>query len=172
MAKKRSKPAPHIVENTQQAEGALAELASIARKIQALEIEQQEAIDLAKAQASQACTPLFTRQKELENGLAVFAHLNKKELFIKGKSLDLGFGIIGFRASQEIAQMKNIKAEITIQKLKEFNFLDGIKTTETVNRSAMTEWSEEKLETVGLERKQKDAFFVEIKQDDVANTAL
>lgn len=168
---KRSKPAPHIVENKQQAEGALAELASIERKIQAIEIKQQEAIDLAKAKASQASIPLFTRKKELENSLAVFAKLNKKELFDKAKSIDLGFGIIGFRASTEIAQQKGISAETTVQKLHEFNFADGIKTTETVNRNAMTTWSEEKLGTVGLERKQKDTFFVEIKQDEVADTA-
>ena len=172
MAKKaRSKPAPYIVENKEQAEGTLAELARIERHIQEIEIAQHVAIDLAKAQASQASTPLFARKKELENGLAVFARLNKKELFEKAKSLDLGFGVIGFRASTEIAQLKGISAEMTVQKLHEFKFADGIKTTETVNRNSMTTWSAEKLATVGLERKQKDTFFVEVKQDELTDTA-
>lgn len=168
----KTKPTiPHVVENVEQADGALAELSAISQKIKEIEIEQQESIDLAKAKAAQQSLPLLARKKELENALAVFAKLNKKELFEKKKSLELGFGIIGFRASSEIAIQKGIKADMVISKLKEYSFLDGIKTTEGINRDAMLGWTNEKLETVGLERRQKDTFYIEVKEEKIKNVA-
>lgn len=153
----KTKPTiPHVVENVEQADGALAELSAISQKIKEIEIEQQESIDLAKAKAAQQSLPLLAR---------------KKELFEKKKSLELGFGIIGFRASSEIAIQKGIKADMVISKLKEYSFLDGIKTTEGINRDAMLGWTNEKLESVGLERRQKDTFYIEVKEEKIKNVA-
>lgn len=50
----RIKPNPHIVNDRQQAEGALAEIASLDRKLESIEHSMQEAIDAAKMQASTA----------------------------------------------------------------------------------------------------------------------
>lgn len=168
----KTKPAiPYIVENTEQADGALAELSAISAKIKVIESEQQDAIDLAKTQAAQKSLPLLTRKKELETALGVFAKLNKSTLFDKKRSYEMAFGTIGFRASSEIAIQKGIKADMVIQKLKEYNFFEGIKTTENINRDAMTSWTNEKLETVGLERKQKDTFYIEVKEEKINNVA-
>ncbi len=165
----RSKPNPLIVENLEQAEGALAELAQIQRKLTEIELEQQDAIDHAKALASQKSQGHFARVKELENGLAMFGKLNKRTLFDKARSKDLGFGIIGFRASKAIEQQRGIPKETSLEKLKEFGFLEGIKVKESLNKDAMQTWSQEKLETVGLVRKEKDTFYIELKQDGVAD---
>lgn len=54
----RIKPNPHIVNDRQQAEGALAEIASLDRKLESIEHSMQEAIDAAKMQASQSSAPL------------------------------------------------------------------------------------------------------------------
>lgn len=168
----KSKPEiPQIVENNEQADGVLAELSTIQQKIKEIEVEQQEAIDLAKTQAMQKSLALLARKKELETALGVYAKLNKSILFDKKKSLELAFGTLGFRASSEIAIQKGIKEGMVISKLKEFNFLDGVKTTEKINRDAMSSWSNEKLETVGLERKEKDTFFIEVKEEKIQNVA-
>lgn len=168
----KSKPEiPYIVESVEQADGALAELSAISQKIKEIELEQQEAIDFAKTQATQKSLALLARKKELETALGVFGKLNKKELFEKKKSLELGFGIIGFRASSEIAIQRGIKEDMVISKLKEYSFHDGIKTTEKINRDAMLGWTNEKLETVGLERRQKDTFFIEVKEEKIKNVA-
>lgn len=164
----RSKPNPHIVESREQAEGTMAEIAALDRKLAALTVAMNKELDAAKEKATQAAAPLAARRKELESGLAVFAVLNRKELFPDGaKSLDLGFGLIGFRASTKIVQQNNISAEMTLERLHKFGFVEGVRTKEEINKDAMTAWTDEKLETVGLRRQKSDGFFVEVKEDAV-----
>ena len=164
----RRRPNPHIVESREQAEGTMAEIAALTRKLAALTVSMNKELDAAKDKAAQAAAPLAARLKELESGLAVFAVLNRKELFPDGaKSLDLGFGLIGFRASTKIVQQNNINAEMTLERLRKFKFVDGIRTKEEINKDAMTAWTDEKLETVGLRRQKSDGFFVEVKEDAV-----
>lgn len=168
----KSKPEiPQLVENNEQADGVLAELSAISTKLKEIEVEQQEAIDLVKSRATQKSLALLNRKKELETALGVYAKLNKATLFDKRKSLELAFGIFGFRASSEIAIQKGIKENMVISKLKEYSFYEGIKTTEKINRDAMLGWTNEKLETVGLERRQKDTFFIEVKEEKIKNVA-
>lgn len=164
----RSKPNPHIVESREQAEGTMAEIAALDRKLAALTVSMNKELDAAKEKAAQAAAPLAARRKELESGLAVFAVLNRKELFPDGaKTLDLGFGVVGFRASTKIVQQNNINTEMTLERLRKFKFLEGIRTKEEINKDAMTAWTDEKLETVGLRRQKSDGFFVEVKEDAV-----
>lgn len=164
----RSKPNPHIVDSREQAEGTMAEIAALDRKLAALSVAMNKELDAAKEKAALAAAPLAARRKELESGLAVFAVLNRKELFPDGaKSLDLGFGLIGFRASTKIVQQNNISAEVTLERLRKFKFLDGIRTKEEVNKDAMASWTDERLETVGLRRQKSDGFFVEVKEEAV-----
>lgn len=164
---KRSKPNPYIVENIKQAEGTLAELAALNRKVTEINLAMQEAIDLEKAKASQASTPLVARRKELEAGLAVYAKLNRQEVFGKAKSRDLGFGTIGFRASTQIKQQKGVTVDMTLERLQNFGFLEGIRLKKEVDKEAMSGWPNERLETVGLTRQQSDTFFIEIAKDEM-----
>lgn len=162
----RSKPNPHIVESREQAEGTMAEIAALDRKLAALTVTMNKELDAAKEKAAQAAAPLAARRKELESGLAVFAVLNRKELFPDGaKSLDLGFGVVGFRASTKIVQQNNISADMTLERLRKFKFMEGIRIKEEINKDAMTAWTDEKLETVGLRRQKSDGFFLEVKKD-------
>ena len=108
----RIKPDPYVIADRAQAEGALAEMASLDRKLAGIESAMQEVIDTAKATASQQANPLLARRKELADAIAVFAKLNRQELFAKAKSLDMGFGIIGFRASTRISQVRGITAKL------------------------------------------------------------
>lgn len=163
----RIKPTPEVIENRAQAEGALAEMAALDRKISGIEVEMQESIDLAKKKAAQAAAPLATRRKALADALAVFAKLNRADLFGKLKSVDLGFGVIGFRLSTKLTQLKGVTVEMTLEKLHQYGFMDAIRIKEEPNKEAMLGWPDERLETVGLKRQQTDAFFIEIKKDEV-----
>lgn len=164
---KRIKPHPYIVENLQQAEGALAEIAALDRKIQDVNSSMQELIDLEKTKASQLCTPLVARRKEIADGIAIFARLNKQELFAKTKSRDLGFGVIGFRSSTKMVQQNGVTAEMTIQRLQRFGLLTGIRTKYELNKDAMAAWPDERLESLGLKRQQSETFFIEIAKDEI-----
>lgn len=167
----RIKPTPHIVDSLAAAEGTLAEIAALDRKVRAVEAEMQEAIDLAKARASQASAPLLARRKALSDGVAVFARLNKAELFLKVRSLDLGFGVMGFRQSTKIVQMPGVNVDTTIARIKQYALADGIRIKEELNKDAMNTWPDERLEMVGLRRQQGDTFYIEIAADKVPQDA-
>ncbi len=163
----RIKPNPYVVADRSQAEGALAEMASLDRKLAGIETAMQENIDNAKAVASQEANPLLARRKELADALAVYAKLNRQELFAKAKSLDMGFGIIGFRVSTRISQLRGVTVEMTLEKLHQYGLSDGIRTKEEINKDAAMGWPDERLELVGLKRQLLDTFFIEIKKDAV-----
>ena len=167
----RIKPDPHIVADRAQCEGALAEMAAIDRKLSAIENEMREAIDGARSKAGQLAGPLQARRKELADAVAVFAKLNRQELFSKSKSLDMGFGVIGFRASTRIVQLRGVTAEMTLERLHQYNLADGIRVKEEINKDAALGWPDERLELVGLKRQQTDTFFIEISRDDVPDNA-
>lgn len=168
----RIKPDPHVVADRAQAECALAEIAALDRKISGIESEMQECIDKAKAAASQQVNPLQARRKELADAVAVYAKLNRQELFAKAKSLDMGFGVIGFRASTRISQIRGITAEMTLEKLHQYNLSDGIRVKEEINKDSCLGWPDERLELVGLKRQMLDTFFIEIKKDAVPEGAI
>lgn len=110
------------------------------------------------------------RRKELSDAVTVYGKLNRQALFIKSKSLDLGFGVIGFRASTKIVQMRGVTAEMTLERLHQYNLSDGIRTKEEINKDAALGWPDERLELVGLKRQQSDTFFIEIKKEEVPET--
>lgn len=168
----RIKPNPEVIENRAQAEGALAEMAALDRKLCGIENEMQDAIDTAKKQAAQVAAPLNVRRKALADALAVYAKLNRQDLFGKLKSVDLGFGVLGFRLSTKLVQLKGVTVEMTLEKLRQYGFVDAIRTKEEPNKEAMLGWPDERLETVGLKRQQTDAFFIEIKKEDVPQGAV
>ncbi|HJA79973.1 MAG TPA: host-nuclease inhibitor Gam family protein [Candidatus Desulfovibrio intestinavium] len=167
----RIKPDPHVVADRAQCEGALAEMAALDRKLSAIENEMREAIDAAKSKAGQLAGPLQARRKELADAVAIFAKLNRQELFAKSKSLDMGFGVIGFRASTRIVQLRGVTAEMTLERLHQYNLADGIRVKEEINKDAALGWPDERLELVGLKRQQADTFFIEIARDDVPGNA-
>lgn len=167
----RIKPDPHIVTDRAQCEGALAEMAALDRKLSAIENEMRESIDAAKSKAAQLAGPLLARRKELADAVAVFAKMNRQELFAKSKSLDMGFGVIGFRASTRIVQVRGVTSEMTLERLHQYNLADGIRVKEEINKDAALGWPDERLELVGLKRQQADTFFIEIARDDVPDNA-
>ena len=78
-----------------------------------------------------------------------------------------GFGVIGFRASTKIVQIRGVTAEMTLEKLHQYNLSDGIRTKEEINKDAALGWPDERLELVGLKRQQSDTFFIEISKENV-----
>lgn len=168
----RIKPEVLAIENRAQAEGALAEMAALERRMLGIKCDMQEQIDLAKSKASQQAAPLEARHKELGKAVGIYAKMNKQELFSKSKSIDMGFAIIGFRASTRIVQITGVTAEMTLERLRQYDFSDGIRTKEEINRDAALGWPDERLELVGLKRQQADTFFIEIKKESIPQEAI
>lgn len=166
----RIKPDPYMVLDMAQCEGALAEMAALDRKLSAIENEMRESVDAAKAKGQPACRAFTdTAQGVVGRGDGV-RQAQPAELFTRSKSLDLGFGVIGFRASTKIIQMRGVTAEMTLERLHQYNLSDGIRTKEEINKDAALGWPDERLELVGLKRQQSDTFFIEIKKEEVPET--
>lgn len=163
----RAKPRPVVIADLNQAEGAMAELAEIARNLVGIEAEMNQAIDQAKTRASNLADPLKARKKALEHALGTFGQLNKAELFRRRKSLEMAFGIIGFRKATKLLTQPKVTLAMVLEKLREYGFAEAIRTKQSVDREAMREWPDERLETVGMRRVSSDEFFIEIKTEDL-----
>lgn len=165
MVKKEKTRGP-VIDDKAQAEGALAEMAALERKIALSRLAMQESIDLAKERSQEECTPLERRHKELFNGVKSWAKRNKASMFDKKRSLDLVFGVIGFQGSTKIQQMSGMSEEYTLEKLKGYGFKAGIRITEKVDKEAMEKWTDERLALVGLIRRTSDNYYCKIKQEN------
>jgi phage host-nuclease inhibitor protein Gam len=164
----RIKPKAVIVADAPQAEAALAEMAELDLTMELHTVEMNEAINAAKASAKAACAPLETRRKELEQALASYAELNKATLFKARKSLDLGFGVLGFRLSTCVKTVSKATTwEMVLQKLKDFGFAEAIRIQESVDKDVLRTYPDERLATVGVKREVTDVFFIEINKEAV-----
>ena len=63
--------------------------------------------------------------------------------------------------------MSGVSAEMTLARMRQYNFAEGIRIKEEINKDAALGWPDERLELVGLRRQQSNSFFIEIKKDAV-----
>ncbi len=161
----RTKPKALIVGDLAQAEAVLAEMAEIDRTIETHEGHMNQDLDEARARAKALVMPLAERRKDLELALANYAEHNKAELFGKRKSLDLGFGVIGYRLSTSIKTVAKTTWEMVLQKCKDFGFSDAVRAKESVDRETLKGWPDERLATVGARRVVEDTFYIEINHE-------
>lgn len=164
----RKKPVPAVmVTNLQEADKVLEELAELERSASAVTNDLNEVIDAAKAVAAEKMAVVAARKSLLESALASYAIMNKAALFKDKKSVDLDFGVLSFRCSTSIVPAgSKITWEMVLGKLKEHGLQDGIRIKETVNKEALLEWDDKKLEKVGAKRKTEDKFGYDLKQHE------
>ncbi len=163
----RLKPTPIVIADKREATVAVAEIAALDRQMAAIECDMQAEIDAAKARARQRANSIAARRAELANGVAVWAKLYKAELFRSAKTLDLGHGKIGFRASTAITQERGVTVEMSLARCHELGRTDGIRLKEELNKERMLAWPDERLSLVGCKRQQRDTFFIDIPQESI-----
>lgn len=162
----------YVVADLPAATEAVAEMAGIDRQLTMIEVELKEKIDQAKAEAAQKAAGLPDRYKELEKAVCLFAKLRRDDLFTDGKTLDLGAGKIGFRVSMpSIVQERGVTVEMSLARLRELGLAEGIAVKETLAKSVMLGWPDERLALAGLRRKQTEDFFVDIPRETVPEGA-
>jgi phage host-nuclease inhibitor protein Gam len=161
----RFKPKTTVVADSKQAEAAMCELAVVCRQIKSIEIDAKENIDLIKANASAEMEPLLDRKKELGNALGTYATLNKDKLFTKRKSVETPFGIFGWRKTTKLTTASKVTLADVLERLKKLGIREAIKTEESVDKSAMADWPDTRLKTVGMRRLVEDKFFADPKED-------
>ncbi|WP_027188205.1 host-nuclease inhibitor Gam family protein [Desulfovibrio cuneatus] len=156
------------IDSTEQAEGVLAEIAAIDRKLTQVEVTMQEEIAAAKQKAAESKLAFEKRRKALADAVKKYATMNKPVLFEKHKSIQLAFGSFGFQASSGVQQMNGVSAEETIEHIKKFKFPEGIRIVEELDKEAVAKWPDERLALVGLRRVDKDTFWLKVNQEKLS----
>jgi len=170
---KRLKPEPLVSKDLEQADEVLRRLAEIDREQKQIEAGANAQIDSIKASAKLVLAPLADERKRLETDLAVFANLKKPELFgdVRGRSMELTFGVIGFRRASRLCLMVKRTWSGVLDTLQAYGLTEAIRTKREVDKAAMADWPDEKLAQVGVRREASDDFFVELKQEELPNQA-
>jgi phage host-nuclease inhibitor protein Gam len=168
----RTKPQPLIISDLAQADEALRQLGEIARESAQIESGMNAQIDQVKAVAKAQMEPLTASRKRLEDALAVFGTQKKAELFpARKRSQELTFGLIGFRRATSLRLMAKRTWGSVLERLEALGFTSAIRTKREVDKPAMADWSDEQLETVGVKRETSDEFYIELKQEALADKA-
>jgi len=168
----RTKPQPLIIANLDQADEALRQLAEITREKAIIEATLNEQVDELKAAAKRQMDPLAASRKRLEDALGVFGTQHKDELFPNRKRhQELAFGLIGFRRATSLRLLAKKTWGSVLERLEALGFTTAIRVKREVDKTAMADWSDEQLETVGVRREQVDEFYLELKQEELPQQA-
>jgi len=165
MAKeKRSKVQIETVKVTSlsEADGLLRQVSDLNAKMRAAEATADIAINEVKEDFKNTLEPMLEEKERLEKSLAIYCEYNKGDLFGDKKTIELTFGLFGYRQSTSIS----VKAQ-TLELLKKHGMLEAIATKETPNKEVMRDWSDERLKLVEAKRVIEDKFWVEAKSNDV-----
>lgn len=157
-----------VISTLAEADAALAKLAELRRELALVESGLNENIDALKQRASLESVPLIEQVLALEVGLSNYGTYYKAELFHDRRSRELDHGVIGWRQSTELAPQPKWTWSMVLGRLRDLAMHDGIRLKEEVNREVLREWPDERLNLVGVRRVQKDTFFLELKQEEVA----
>ena len=167
----RCKPQSYLVADLAQADAALARLCEIKREMDLIDFDLNERIDLAKAEAAALAAPLMAERTMIQTALESFAVLKKDELTAKARSVDLAFGVIGFRRSKEVKPVGKSTWKAILAAIKRLGMKAGVRTKEEVDRQELLTWSAVDLEAVGAKVVEKDLFYLELKEEKVAEKA-
>lgn len=169
---RRVKPKNYYpVKDLKEANRVLGEVGKLKRQIELLGNKLNDDIDRLKAENQAKVAPVATRLKSLENGLLAYAEMNKDDLFREKRSKELTFGFLGYRRSREIKPKPKHTLAMVLGKLKELGFTAGIRVKESVNKDELATWPDERLDLVDARRVKKDAFWYEIKEEEVKEAA-
>ena len=140
----------------------LCEIGNLQLKINAAESKAKDDIDEAKLELAVTVKPLQEEIKDLVATIEVFASQDiQKPDFHGAKSMKLGFGTLGWRASTSI----KISTKKTLGKIREaFSAVKArslINVKESVDKNALAKLKDEDLAKVNARRVNKDVFFVE-----------
>ena len=163
----RYKPAQSKLGTIEDVDLALKEIGLIERELEVIDAEAHKQISEAKEKAAEKGEPLRKRIAEVSAKIGAFAEYNKDELFKDKKSIELTFGVFGFRKSTCVS-VKKTTVEL-MQKLGLDSFL-RIKTEP--DKEKMAELDDETLSQVDAVRKIKDDFFCQPNKEEVNKDLL
>lgn len=150
------------VRNLDEANEALFEIARRRIELRRIDADAEEAINAIKDEANKKAAPLQQEIAFYESGLTAYAEMSRDDLFKDKKSVELNFGLIGYRKSTKISVTKH-----TLDLLKKEGLIDAIKVKETPNKDILADYPDETLKKIKAKRVIDDKFWYEVKEEEV-----
>jgi len=163
----RYKPKAEKFERIEEVNLALKEIGLLERELEGIDADAQKEIAVIKEKAAKKGEALRNRIIEVTGKVGAFAEYNKAELFRDKKSIELSFGVFGYRKSTSISVKKT-----TVDLLKKLGWDQYVRVKEEANKDAMAELENEALRMVEAVRKVKDEFFCEPNREEVNKELL
>ena len=161
------KPKAEKLETLEDVNVALREVGLLERELESIDADAQKQIAEIKGAAAKAGEPLRTRIIEISAKVGAFAEYNKDDLFKDRKSVELTFGVFGYRKSTSISVKKT-----TIELLKKLKLGRYVRIKEEPDKDAMGELDDDTLAQVDAVRKIRDDFFCEANREEVNKDLL
>lgn len=169
MAKeKRSKPVVETrkITSLSEADSMMHEMADLKAKIRKVQADADIAVNAIKESMMDTVRPMLDQIEAMEKSLAVYSEYNRAELFSDKKTIELQFGLFGYRQSTSVSVKKT-----TLELLQKHGFDEAISVKPTVNKEIMRSWTPEKLAIVDASLVVEDKFWIETKENDLEGCA-
>jgi phage host-nuclease inhibitor protein Gam len=163
----RLKPNVKKIESLEDANLTLKEIGLLERELETIDGDAHKQIAEIKTAAVKAGKPVLKRIEDLSALLGAYAEYNRAELFRDRKSVQVSFGIFGYRKSTSISTKKT-----TLGLLKKMALFRYVRTKEEPDKELMAELADETLAQVDAVRKVKDDFFCEADKEEINKDLL
>ncbi|UTC62565.1 host-nuclease inhibitor Gam family protein [Treponema sp. OMZ 787] len=163
----RYKPNQAKLETLEDVDLALKEIGLLEKELDALDAEAHKIISTAKEDAAKKGEPMRKRITEISSKIGAFAEYNKDDLFKDKKTVELTFGIFGFRKSTSISVKKT-----TINLMQKLGLTAFLRTKVEPDKEKMAELDDETLSQVDAVRKIKNDFFCQPNKEEVNKDLL
>jgi phage host-nuclease inhibitor protein Gam len=156
-----------VLQNLGDVDSALAQIAALRRNVNLIETAMNDEVDGIKLRAAQEAEPFKVEIAMLEQALTRYAEYNKAELFAKRKSVDLTFGVFGFRASTKIKLLAKMTWARVLQNIHDWDRPELIRIKEEPDKDVMKRLSPEELKELGCKVVQEDVFYYELAEQEL-----
>lgn len=162
MARRKVTAAP-VLTDWAAVDSALRDIRECQHALTELGVDRDRRIDAVKDEYSKMALPLQNRIKKLEGDVKAYADAHRAEM--TGKSQTLNFGTVGYRISSKLV-LPAAKAAEAIAALKALGRKEFVKTTETLDRAALSRQPAEFLEQIGAYIRQSDEFYYDVSGEE------
>jgi phage host-nuclease inhibitor protein Gam len=163
----RIKPNVKKIESLEDANLTLKEIGLLERELETIDGDAHKQIAEIKTAAVKAGEPVRRRIADLSALLGAYAEYNRAELFKDRKSVQVSFGIFGYRKSTSVSVKKT-----TLALLKKLGLGHCVRTKEEPDKEAMAFLDDEILAQADAVRKVKDDFFCEADKEEINKDLL
>lgn len=163
----RIKPMTGKLESLEDVNLALRDIGLAERELTQIDTEAHKKIAEIKTAAAEKGEALRKRISELSSKIQAYSDYNRDELFKDRKTVELSFGIFGYRKSTKISVKKT-----TVDLLRKLNLLNCIRVKEEPDKDAMAALDDETLGQLDAVRKVTDDFFCEANTEEVNRELL